>query len=236
VNEPRRLLDDDAAAPELRRLLAHGTASRPLDERARERSRRRLAALASVPAAASVMLWVQHLALGAALGTATSIAVVVGGVVLRKPVAPPAVSSSVRPAASARASAASAVPAPERLPEPKFAPAPAPRSAAFPTSRPSASTVAQEDDGVAREAALLESARRSLGDPGRALSLLARHQHEFPRGVLTTERELLMIDALVRAGRRGEAEERGMRLRARAPGNFYEERLNRLLGNQGESK
>jgi hypothetical protein len=238
VNEPRPLLDDDAAAPELRRLLAYGTAPRPLDARARERSRRRLAALASVPAAAGVVLWVQNLALGAALGTAASVAVVVGGVVFKKPVAAPPVSNSARPVASARESAAPerAAPRAEVAPSAEVVAEPAPRNSAWPASRPSASAAHEEDDGVAREAALLESARRALGDPGRALSLLARHQHEFPRGVLATERELLMIDALVRAGRRSEAEERGARFRARAPGNFYEERLDRLLGNQGESK
>jgi hypothetical protein len=236
MSDPRPWLDDDVAPPEVRRLLAYATVPRPLDARARERSRGRLVALASVPAAAGVLLWIQHLALGAALGAAVSVgAMVARGVLFPKEVPRP-VSSSAR-SATARPSAVAAV-QPRSVtsagPEP-LAPA-IPRSDPLSARRPPASAAPSEDDGVEREAALLESARRSLHEPSQALSLLARHQHEFPRGVLAVERELLVIEALVRAGRRGEAEKRGAQLRIRAPGNLYAERLERLLGNQGESK
>jgi hypothetical protein len=236
MSEPRPWLDDDAAPPDIRRLLAYGRVPRPLDAQARERSRRQLVALASAPAAAGVLLWIQHLALGAALGTAVSVGVVAARGALFTKAAPRPVASSAA-TATARLRAVAPVPLPSATsagPEP-LAP-PTPRSVSLSTGRLSASAAPPEDDGVAREAALLESARRSLHEPLQALSLLARHQHEFPRGVLTVERELLVIEALVRAGRRGEAEKRGALLRMRAPGNFYAERLERLLEKQGESK
>jgi hypothetical protein len=236
MSELRPWLDDDAAPSDVRRLLAYGTVPRPLDARARERSRRQLVALAATPAAAGVLLWVQHLALGAVLGTVVSVgAVAARGVLFRKEAPRPVTSSA--PSAAARPRAVAPDPPPRETsagPEP-LAP-PSPRNVPLSTGRPSASATPSEDDGVAREAALLESARRSLQEPQRALSLLARHQHEFPRGVLAVERELLVIEALVRAGRRGEAEKRGAQLRMRAPGNLYAERLERLLEKQGESK
>jgi hypothetical protein len=242
VNEPRRFRDDETAPAELRRLVSHGRAPRPLDEPARRRSRQRLVALASasIPASAGALLWVQHLALGAVLGTAVSAGVVLARrTVFRDAVTEAPVSSSARKAAPAAATERGVPPAAPPTSSPSPSAVPLPRltaSAAAPAVRPSASTAPVEGDGVAREAALLESARRSLGEPLRALSLLARHEHEFSSGVLATERELLMIDALIRAGRRGDAESRAARLRARMPGHLYEERLERLLGNQGESK
>ena len=84
---------------------------------------------------------------------------------------------------------------------------------------------------LAREARLLESARVLLStDAVSALVLLGRHEKEFPNGGLEIERQLLTVDALVRLGRKSEAEARARTLRGRAPGNLYEQRLERLLG------
>jgi hypothetical protein len=78
---------------------------------------------------------------------------------------------------------------------------------------------------------LLEAARRAIAvEPARALALIERHEREFPAGALTIEREFLAIDALVRAGRRPEAQARGERLQKRMPGSLYEQRLERILG------
>ncbi len=228
MNEPELWPDGDDAPPELQQLLSFAEAPRPLDAGARERSRRRVLALASLPAAAGVLFWVQHFALGALLGGVVSVGVAAkNGVFSRKeaPV-PGAVSAPVRssaPRAADRAAPLAEV-APERVAEP-------PRPAVV-TSAPVGSAFPLEDgsDGVAAEVRLLEAARRALtSDPTRALDLLAQHEREFSAGVLTTEREFLAIDALVRAGRRREAEARGQRLRERVPGSLYEERVERIL-------
>jgi hypothetical protein len=67
-------------------------------------------------------------------------------------------------------------------------------------------------------------------DPGGALALLSAHERAFPRGGLVLERELLAVDALLRLGRRADAEARARSLRARAPGSLYTRRLEHLLG------
>jgi hypothetical protein len=94
--------------------------------------------------------------------------------------------------------------------------------------------VASADGGLSMELALLESARAELERrPGASLSLLARHEREFPRGALALEREFLKVSALIRLGRRGEAEAHASALRARSPGSLYERRLDALLGDAG---
>lgn len=85
-------------------------------------------------------------------------------------------------------------------------------------------------DQLAQELALLESARRKLGtSPGAALSALRDHELRFPAGQLRIEREFLIVDALVRLGRRPEAEARAQVLAAQAPQSLYGERLERIL-------
>jgi hypothetical protein len=77
---------------------------------------------------------------------------------------------------------------------------------------------------------LLERARQLLSSsPGQALAVLTDHERSFPQGTLGPEREILAVDALVRLGRRNEAERRGRALLARSPGSLYEERLARIL-------
>ena len=51
-----------------------------------------------------------------------------------------------------------------------------------------------------------------------------------PGGQLRVEREFLMVDALVRLGRRPEAEARAAALEVQAPKTLYGERLDRILG------
>ena len=78
---------------------------------------------------------------------------------------------------------------------------------------------------------MLEAARSELERrPAAALSKLAQHEREFSHGALALEREFLVISALVHLGRRSEAETRAAALRARSPGNLYEQRLEALLG------
>jgi hypothetical protein len=76
------------------------------------------------------------------------------------------------------------------------------------------------------EAELLESARNRLSaSPGEALSLTQEHAARFPRGVLSQEREVLAIRALLALGRADEARARRDRFAAAYPGSAH----NRLL-------
>lgn len=247
MNEPRRLLDDSSADPELARLVRAARPPRPLEAEAFERSRKRVAMFGSIPAGLGVLVWIKHAALGAVLG-ATVVAAVSAPRWL-------ATESSTAPATSAAPRATGVAPqtnqktlekSPDELPPdelpldekppeaerpiaPEAAPVPSPEPAPVPSvvSTPAPSA----DGGLSREVSLLESARSELERrPGSALSLLSRHEREFPSGALSLEREFLVVSALMRLGRRGEAEQRAASLRARSPGSLYEKRLEALLG------
>lgn len=238
----KRWLEEDDVAPDLRRLLEASRGSRPLDAVARARSRQRITKFAVVPAAAGAFFWLQQFAIGAGLGTAVSVGLAAANGtftrahVAARPLAPPVASTRaplparqapvlLAPAESASATSTTSVPA-APMPSEMSAPPHAEISA-----RPE--TSAKSEPPVTAEVALLEQARRALAsDPARALELLAEHAQRFPRGALGVEREVLAIDALVHASRRSEAEARAARLRASAPGNLYEQRLERILGEE----
>lgn len=223
MNSPRRLLDDRSADPELVRLLRGARPPRALDESAFRRSRVRVVALGAMPAL-GVLVLVKNAALGAVLGAA----VAVGAASPRLFEARPAVA----PTSSAVERAAPQPVAVVRSPEPVTVPAPAPSQAPTPVAEPTP----PDDAGLSRELALLESARSELERrPGSALSLLARHEIEFPNGTLALEREFLVVSALERLGRRREAEARANALRARSPGSLYERRLEKLFGSDGST-
>jgi hypothetical protein len=87
--------------------------------------------------------------------------------------------------------------------EPSAEPAAAPSSAAQVRSAPSTSV----KDHLREESALLERARALLrsGRPGAAQATLLRLQSQFPKGALTQEREVLLIEALAARGASGAA-------------------------------
>jgi hypothetical protein len=60
--------------------------------------------------------------------------------------------------------------------------------------------------------------------------VLLDHEQRFPSGHLRIERELLLVDALVRLGRRPEAEARAASLERQNPNSLYNERLDQILG------
>jgi hypothetical protein len=83
------------------------------------------------------------------------------------------------------------------------------------------------------ERELLWRARRALDhDPLLTLSLTSDHALRFGADGLTQEREVLVIDALLRLGRRSEAERRTAEFRARFPGSVYVRRLDVLMADQ----
>jgi hypothetical protein len=226
----RPWLDEGDAPPELVELLQSARKSRPLDAAMRARSARRLSALSALPAAAGALFWAPHAALGAALGAVVTTAVVVPRI-LHTPAPAPVVAERV-PSPPTR-------PKEREQERPAAPPAPGASAAehAVPAAPPSGAIgrlpVAREsgEHDLSREARALESARELLArSPAQALSLLSRHEREFPDGTLAVERELLTVDALLRLGRRSEAEARGRALRGRAPSSLYERRLEKMLG------
>jgi hypothetical protein len=219
-------LEDEGVPPEVRRLLEAGKGTEALEGDALVRSHRRVTALTAVPLAAGAFFWAQQFALGAGLGIGVSVAVAAAqGTFTRAPDPP---SASLRAAAdvvSSRAANAKVPPLPvlpneppteqRELREAQTSPVPTPRA----------------QDSMTAEAALLEQARRSLAsDPTLSLAILDEHARRYPHGALHVEREVLAVDALVRASRRSEAETRAARLRATSPGSLYQARLARILG------
>lgn len=224
MSDFRPLLECGEAPPEVIALLRSARPTRPLDERARERSRRRLAGLAAVPAAAGVFVWLQHAAYGALLGVAVTGSVAIAPRVwsARAPEgSPPAVAPRSKPRVAHRGEPARTA---ERAVPSADAPAPLePKSVAFFRTEPG-------EHALAREAKSLDHARAlAASDPLAALAALGRHRAEFPHGTLDIERQFLEIEALVHLGRRAEAENAARALRARAPGSLYESRVDQLM-------
>jgi len=123
----------------------------------------------------------------------------------------PVSSTAARPSAEVRAA----------LPDdPPPAPPPA-DSAAPPTGA---------DQAMSAEVALLLEARRQADtDPISALATLERHARSFPGGSLAMERDVLIVEALARSGRRPEAVRRAWEILERAPNAFYTARLKHLI-------
>jgi hypothetical protein len=238
MKETRRWLESDNASSQVLDVLRHAEAPGALDRATRERSRRRVAALGVMPALGATLL-LQQAALGALLGSAVVAAVVVAPRLFsgadsapRAPAAQPsgrAISRGVPAAHTSKPAAPAVVDAvePPREGKANLASRPAPPAAILPGD---AASEGAEAPDLVREARALENVRRSIeSDPAGALRALAAHELEFGSGALALEREFLSITALVRLGRLTEAESRAKRLRARAPGSLYEQRLERLL-------
>ena len=105
----------------------------------------------------------------------------------------------------------------------------APSASASPPKRAPSPTPVHSDPEA--ELRLIREAQAALGsNPARALSLAAEHARDFPRGVLSQEREVVSIDALNRLGRTTEARARAERFRKSNPGSAYLPRIERLVG------
>ena len=82
---------------------------------------------------------------------------------------------------------------------------------------------------IAEEAQLLERARSTLeSNPRAALAAAESHRRRFRRGALAQEREVLVIDALMRLGRRASAERRAAAFTRQYPHSAHRERVERL--------
>jgi hypothetical protein len=198
---------------------------------ARARSAARVDRLVAVPVAAGVVIWLKGVAIAAGLGVVTVVTVT-----RVLPALQGAPSKAVAPVSAGTTSSHRSVeiPAPPPvtvIPTPTAistaTPTPTATPTAIPTSTPTAST---DNDGLAREVALLEKARGALDrDPSSTLAMLDVHAAEFPNGTLSMERELLAVDALRRLGRVADAKARGEALLGRARGSIYERRVKGML-------
>lgn len=127
--------------------------------------------------------------------------------VLGDPPTPPPVSSR-DPRTPARAPAVS----------PTTANAPAPTSADAVGAPPEASLLARAHDELLR------------GAPADALGTATEHARAYPRGMLSQEREVIAIEALVALGRRDEARRRAAAFHRSYPGSSHADRVDRLAG------
>lgn len=218
MNEPRRLLDDPSISHDLRDALRSADDDGPSPER--------LATLAATlgvgvtVAPAAKALGAKALALKLAIG-ALVVTTTVGVVWLRR--SPP----PVAPVAAPTPSVASVVTQPPLAPSAEPS-APIASVATVPSSSPppiAAPRPPSESSLVAREQSALQQ-----GDPSAALAAAAEHAKAYPNGSLSQERELFAIDALLRLGRREEAEQRAARFRARWPDSVHLRRIDVLLG------
>ena len=106
---------------------------------------------------------------------------------------------------------------------------PAPRAAVQP-ARAEAPPPPGSPDPLTRETELIAAARSEIGAaPSAALASLDDHRREFPAGQLAPEREFLVVDALRRLNRIGEARERALDLSRRFPSSSYGVRATQLL-------
>ncbi|MEM9073534.1 MAG: hypothetical protein AAGE52_33900 [Myxococcota bacterium] len=99
-----------------------------------------------------------------------------------------------------------------------------------PTAMDPTETENASDPQGPTELALLDRARALLRrSPGDALQLANAHQASFPRGSFAEERELIAVEALVRLGRRPDAEARSQRFRRRWPSSVHASRISAIL-------
>ncbi|HEY5959754.1 MAG TPA: hypothetical protein VIV60_24540 [Polyangiaceae bacterium] len=257
MSDPIRLVDDPRAPSELRNLLARAPRARALDPTARHRIGRRLARFLALPLVLTVGLTMKTAAAALAVATGGLVvgAVVIHEVqVLRAlsvPLPIPSHSATQRQRARAMVERVASDATRRELLERVEMPTPA---AAFPdadtaVSNPSLasrgspaaprklaaaapasvqSSIGVQSSGLELEAAMLETARRALAtSPAEALAIVGEHRARFPRATLTSERDLIQLDALCRMQRRAEARQLGNLLRAR--GGLYAERVDRLL-------
>ena len=258
MNEPRRWLDDPQTARELRDLLTSAAAPPPLPPALNVRLTEYAAMLAAQGVLAKVgglSLW-QKLVLGAG-GSSKAVAlcslvgalgvVAVGAYASHRGSAPSSHGGPLQAQAPVQTSEprsptlASAAASPAGLPQ--LSPSSAalgvsaaerPHQSASPARdaepAPSAAVASANESSIVAEAKLLSTARSFLDDsPALSLAVTEQHRQKYPLGQLSAEREFVAIEALLRLGRRQEAERRAAPLLAAGHDGLYTRRLRRLL-------
>ena len=229
--------------PDLRALFAQEREAYPEDLAARARTMRRIEAsiafgavgvAAGAAAAAKTGLLASlglHAAKHAKLWIALSFA---GGIALGEtharlstPPSAPQVAQATDPGTAAATSPATALASSSNEP----AAIPVGSLPNLPSSPLAPPAVSAAPSNLAAEQALIDTARSALSR-GRALDALHAtddHARQFPHGRLAEERETMAIQALLLAGRRGDAEARGQRFHKAYPGSLYGNAVDALL-------
>ncbi len=106
------------------------------------------------------------------------------------------------------------------------------QSAAKQASAPTANDRDARNSGLS-EAALLDAARAAVKtDAPRALTLTQEFGRRFPKSVLTQEREVIAIEALVRLGRTSAAKTRAEAFARAFPGSAHQQKIDQLTRSQ----
>ena len=223
MSDPARFRDGGGdVPPDLKELFAGAPKPEPLPPAIDARVAVHIGALGPLPASPLVKLVPWAVGSGAIV-----LAGAIALVVQRRAPAPAAI---VQPNEIAAPAQTTADPTPSPASEPalpietKSAPAPSVAHAA-PAEAASAS-----EDALAGEAKLLNQAHDAMStDPRKALAIASEHAKRYPHGQLAAERELILVQALVKLGREREAEARGRALRKSTPNSIYGERLDTIL-------
>jgi hypothetical protein len=224
MSDPGRIRDGGGdAPPELRALFADAQRPEPLPPAIDARLAAQIGALGALPVS-SLVKAIPWLVGGGAVVLAGAVTLVVQ----RRAPVPDAVPIQATTITAPAGAVPDPVPAPstpsEVPPETKSAPA-AGGGRGAPAEASSAS-----EDALAGEAKLLNQAHDVMAtDPRKALAIAGEHAKRYPHGQLAAERELILVQALVKLGRAREAEARGRALRKSTPNSIYGERLDTIL-------
>jgi hypothetical protein len=223
IDPPRLREGGSEAPPELKDLFLDAKKPEPLSAATDAQLAARVASLAALPAA-PLLKGLPWLVAGGAVVVAGALALVTQ----RAPTgaAPSVTATNSSPAAAPSSQAVPAATAPEAQTPAKDERAPAANGR---HAAPAEATSITED-ALAGEAKLLNQAHAAMSsDPRQAYAFASAHAKRYPRGQLAAERELIMVQALVKLGRVGEAETRARALRKSAPSRIYGERLDAIL-------
>jgi len=255
MTEPRRWLDDPRTTRELRDLLVSASAPPPLPPALNAQLSEFAATLAAQGVLAKIgglSLWQKWLLFAG--GTSKAVALLslvgalgVGAYAAHRSSAPsshagprdaaaPVHASEPRPRtlASAPASPAGSPPLAPSSAALGISAAERPRPSASPARdaelAPPSAVASSNESSIVAEAKLLSTARSFLDDsPALSLAVTEQHRLRYPIGQLSAEREFVAIEALLRLGRRQEAERRAAPLLAAGQDGLYTRRLRRLL-------
>lgn len=227
MSDPPRLRERGAEAPtELAELFQGAKKPEPLTPATDARLLGQITALGAAPTATLGKGW---LIAGAAMVVASAAAVVAQRGV--KPSATPSPSTTHSASASAPPSASTSIDAVPTAAAELQAPLESKRAPGARMGQGAPAEVASSrEDALAGEAKLLNQAHAAMAtDPRTAYAFASEHAKQYPRGQLAAERELILVQALVKLGRVHEAEARGRALRKSAPSSIYGERLDTIL-------
>lgn len=253
---PRPWLEDDQADPALRALLSAARAQPGRSSADLARFATRMSALVGVDAA---LLQGSQLSGGIApaqpglppLPAAVKVAAATGKALTAAGLAKVAavslalgasawwVAQPAAPISSTRAPIVAQAPAVIEAPSVLVAPlapvaaTPEPATVVAPVSplakRRARAPAAEKVVAVPDELTLIREAQASRGRPGAVLERLAEHQKAYPAGLLSQEREVLAVEALLAAGQRSKAEARAAAFERTYPGSVHQARLRRML-------